>query len=113
MDAMLFPRKRHCLELFQGNRRAHGGPCRIDAHAPLEGPLIEKRPPPSDLRELPPPEPLLRILETLDAGGPGPHVFLLVREPVFLYPLISGDGWRHATALDERGYVLTVYRENP
>ena len=63
----------------------------------------------SDLRGLDPPEPLLRILERLEAGG-GPHVFLLAREPLPLYPLLDAARWRHTTRVDERGYVLTVMR---
>ena len=65
----------------------------------------------SDLRGLEPPEPLLRILEQLDAGE-GPHSFLLAREPVLLYPLLAASHWRHATRVEERGYVLTVYRQD-
>jgi len=66
----------------------------------------------TDLRALEPPEPLLRILERLDAdAGNGPHVFLLAREPVLLYPLLVAGHWRHATRVDERGCVLTVYRK--
>lgn len=64
----------------------------------------------SDFRGLQPPEPLLRILEVLDAGGDGPHEFLLVREPLPLYPLLDGGGWRHSVRRDERGVVLTVFR---
>ena len=65
--------------------------------------------PPFDLRHLDPPEPLVRILERLEAG-PGPHTFLLEREPYPLYPLLARDRWRHEMRLDERGYVLTVWR---
>jgi uncharacterized protein DUF2249 len=65
-----------------------------------------------DLRGLEPPEPLLRILEALEAGGPGPHVFLLAREPYPLYPLLAGQGWRRAVHLDEHGCELTLTR-NP
>jgi hypothetical protein len=63
----------------------------------------------SDLRGLDPPEPLLRILERIDSGA-GPHVFLLAREPLPLYPLLAAARWRHSTRIDERGYVLTIYR---
>lgn len=64
----------------------------------------------SDFRGLQPPEPLLRILEVLEAGGDGPHEFLLVREPLPLYPLLDVGGWRHSVRRDERGVVLTVFR---
>jgi uncharacterized protein DUF2249 len=95
---MLFPRNRHCLELFQGKRRDPGGRCAM---------------PSVDLRALSPPEPLLRILDALEHADAGPHEFLLDREPVFLYPMLAGQGWRHATSLDERGYLLTIYRAKP
>lgn len=62
-----------------------------------------------DLRALEPPEPLVRILDRLEAGG-GPHLFLLAREPVLLYPLLEAGRWRHTTRLEERGYLLTVFR---
>jgi hypothetical protein len=73
--------------------------------------LAHELPSPNDLRDLQPPEPLLRILDALDHAHAGPHVFLLSREPVLLYPLLAGGGWSHATLLDERGYVLTIYRD--
>ncbi len=74
--------------------------------------MTHELPSPSDLRDLSPPEPLLRILDALDHEQAGPHVFLLAREPLMLYPLLACGGWRHATLLDERGYVLTVYRDD-
>lgn len=66
-----------------------------------------------DLRDLDPPEPLLRILATLDAGGSGPFRFLLPREPLPLYAMLAAGGWRHSGRRDERGFELTVYRESP
>jgi hypothetical protein len=66
-----------------------------------------------DLRGLDPPEPLVRVLETLEARGPGPHVFLLSRSPLMLYPILARDGWGHAVRRDERGFELTVFRANP
>jgi hypothetical protein len=71
--------------------------------------MVESRNDTIDLRGLEPPEPLLRILDRLDAVE-GPHVFLLAREPVLLYPLLAAGRWRHETRVDERGYVLTVHR---
>ena len=84
----------------------HRGVCREPGARVVESPDGT-----ADLRALEPPEPLLRILERLEAdAGNGPHVFLLAREPVLLYPLLVAGHWRHATRLDERGCVLTVYR---
>ena len=75
-----------------------------DEHAPMSHPVV-------DLRGLDPPEPLLRILEVIEGGQPGPHVFLLVREPLPLYGLLARAGWRHAIQRDERGCELTVSRD--
>ena len=63
-----------------------------------------------DLRDLPPPEPLARIIDAMGSGGDGPLVFLLAREPRLLYPLLERDGWRHHTRRDERGFELTIER---
>ena len=65
-----------------------------------------------DLRDLDPPEPLLRILAALETDGAGPHVFLLAREPLPLYPLLVGQGWRRTVRFDERGCELTLRRES-
>jgi hypothetical protein len=71
--------------------------------------LVDTPPETCDLRDLEPPEPLVRILERIDANE-GPHAFLLAREPLLLYPLLDAAHWRHTTRIDERGYLLTVYR---
>jgi hypothetical protein len=62
-----------------------------------------------DLRGLDPPQPLLRILDALEAAA-GPHVFLLAREPLPLYPLLASGGWRRAVRRTDDGVELTVYR---
>lgn len=64
-----------------------------------------------DLRGLDPPEPLMRILEVVEGPDPGPHVFLLAREPRPLYPLLRAQGWRHAVRHVAIGVELEVYRE--
>jgi hypothetical protein len=64
-----------------------------------------------DLRGLDPPEPLLRILEAIGADAPGPHVFLLSREPLLVYRMLAEAGWRHSLSHSERGFELTVRRE--
>jgi hypothetical protein len=65
---------------------------------------------PLDLRELPAPEPLLRILE-VTGEGTGPHVFLLPFAPRPLYPLLESRGWSvQARAVDE-GIEVTVSRK--
>ena len=75
--------------------------------------LPEARPEPCDLRRLDPPEPLLRILDQMEAGGHGPLVFLLAREPHPLYPMLAAAGWRHGVRRLPDGVELTIFREPP
>ena len=63
-----------------------------------------------DLRGLDPPEPLFRILDTLDTGPGGPHVFLLAREPLPLYAMLRASGWRHRSRHIDEGCEVTVFR---
>ena len=67
--------------------------------------------PVTDLRGLDPPEPLVRILDRLDAPGDGPHRFLLSRNPVLLYPLLVVGRWRHTIRQGDTGFELTLFRE--
>ena len=64
-----------------------------------------------DLRGLAPPEPLVRIFDTIDGGGDGPFVFLLSREPFPLYPMLTVDGWRHHVRRSAEGCEVTIYRK--
>lgn len=64
-----------------------------------------------DLRDLDPPEPLMRILDAISAGAKGPFVFLLSREPLPLYGILARDGFRHAVRRDAHGVELTVFRD--
>ena len=68
-------------------------------------------PDPVDLRALEPPEPLVRVLASLEADPAGPHRFLFDREPLPLYALLRREGWRHEVRDDERGFELTVFRD--
>ena len=72
------------------------------------GPALE---PVTDLRGLDPPEPLIRILEAIEAPGDGPHRFLLSRNPVPLYALLAASRWKHTIRQGEGGFELTLYRE--
>lgn len=63
-----------------------------------------------DLRGLEPPEPLVRILATLESGSEGPFEFLLSREPYPLYALVAPMGWRCAVSRGASGVVVTVTR---
>jgi len=57
-----------------------------------------------DGRWLEPPEPMERILLTLDTLRPGQSVrFLIHREPLPLYPILRNMGYRHTTHLMEDG----------
>ncbi|MEO5677701.1 MAG: DUF2249 domain-containing protein [Usitatibacter sp.] len=73
-------------------------------HLPIVKPV-------TDLRGLDPPEPLVRILDALEAPGDGPHRFLLSRNPVLLYPLLVAGRWRHALRQGDTGFELTLFRE--
>ena len=63
-----------------------------------------------DLRELPAPEPLLRILEATGEGS-GPHVFLLPFDPRPLYPLLESRGWDVKTRALDDAIEVTVSRK--
>ena len=63
-----------------------------------------------DLRDLDPPEPLVRILDTLGGQSQGRFLFLLSREPRPLYALLAAGGWRHELRRDARGFELAVFR---
>jgi hypothetical protein len=65
----------------------------------------------NDLRDLDPPEPLLRILEAIEEGKRGPPVFLLAREPFPLYPMLTGGGWSRRVRAIDAGVELTLFRE--
>lgn len=61
-----------------------------------------------DLRDLPPPEPMVRIIAALDELRPGDVLFaLLAREPVFLFPELAKGGHEWAGNFDATG---TTYR---
>lgn len=61
-----------------------------------------------DLRDLDPPEPMVRIMETLEELLPGDTLFaLLAREPVFLFPELARRGHEWAGNFDAS---KTTYR---
>ena len=64
---------------------------------------------PEDLRGLPAPEPLLRVLERI-SGSEGPHAFLLPFAPTPLYPLLGSYGWQVDTCAVDDGVVVTLVR---
>lgn len=64
-----------------------------------------------DLRGLEPPEPMVRVLERLDALEPGQRLIVLnERRPIFLYPQLDARGFTHDTEALEAGLVRIVIR---
>ena len=63
-----------------------------------------------DARGLEPPEPMEKVLQTLDLLRPGQSIRLLLhREPFPLYPLLAERGYRHATRMEADGsYVILI-----
>jgi uncharacterized protein (DUF2249 family) len=62
-----------------------------------------------DVRGLEPPLPMVRVLEAVDALGPGQHLEVWHdRRPIFLYPQLDERGCRHATEEPEPGFVRIV-----
>lgn len=63
-----------------------------------------------DARGLEPPEPMERVMQTLDGLCPGQSIRLLLhREPFPLYPLLAARGYRHETTMEAAGsYVILI-----
>lgn len=62
-----------------------------------------------DVRGLEPPQPLLRVLETLERLGPGAELEVRHdRRPIFLYPQLEERGFAHETDEPEPGLVRIV-----
>jgi uncharacterized protein (DUF2249 family) len=87
------------------------------AGAPLGALLLALNPPPPakaapdgvlDVRGLEPPQPMLRVLETLDAVDD--LEVWLDRRPVFLYPQLEDRGFEHETSEPTPGLVRVLIR---
>lgn len=79
---------------------AHRGPAPSTASADALPGMIETLT--INVSDLVPPEPMLRILETLERLSPGGTLVVHhVRRPVYLYPRLDALGYAHQT--DERG----------
>ena len=62
-----------------------------------------------DVRGLPPPEPMVRVLERLDRLAPGATLTVLhERRPMFLYPQLDERGFTHTTDEPAPGLVRIV-----
>ena len=67
-----------------------------------------------DVRGLPPPLPMIRVLERLDALAPGAALTVLhERRPMLLYPLLDDRGVAHETDEPAPGLVRIVVRRPP
>ena len=82
---------------------AGGGP-RGEASAARDAGVV-------DVRGLEPPEPMVRVLESLDTLKPGGRLVVLhERRPMLLYPLLDERGFTHETEETEPGLVRIVIR---
>jgi len=63
-----------------------------------------------DARGLEPPEPMEKVMQTLDLLHSGQHIRLLLhREPFRLYPILQSRGYRHDTMPQADGsYVILI-----
>jgi hypothetical protein len=74
-----------------------------------EGPIATVR---VDVRRLEPPEPLVRILATLESLDADQRLIAsLDREPLLLFPHLTDRGWAYEGASQADGsFVITIYR---
>lgn len=64
-----------------------------------------------DVRGLEPPQPLIRVLERLDALGPAQTLLVIhERRPMLLYPHLEARGFTHDTREPEPGRIEIVIR---
>ncbi|MDP6689133.1 MAG: DUF2249 domain-containing protein [Alphaproteobacteria bacterium] len=56
-----------------------------------------------DVRNLPPPEPMLQILALLQSIESGDVIVHHHREPIYLYPELAERGWKHEIIEDATG----------
>jgi uncharacterized protein (DUF2249 family) len=69
---------------------------------------------PLDLRGLPAPEPMERVLDALERLPEGQALrVLLPHEPYPLYRLLERDGWAHAAAWQAADACLVTIRRAP
>ena len=63
-----------------------------------------------DARDLEPPEPMEKVMQTLALLRPGQTIRLLLhREPFPLYPILAERGYRHITTpQDDGSYVILI-----
>ena len=70
--------------------------------------MTSAEPLPVDLRGLPPPEPLERILSAIASGPEGPRSFLLSMEPLLLYPFLRRERVRWRVRRFAGGVEITI-----
>jgi uncharacterized protein (DUF2249 family) len=67
-----------------------------------------------DVRGLEPPEPMERTLAALDELPEGRELLQINdRVPAFLLPLLDERGYRYRVARDDRGTLVTIWRDEP
>ncbi|MCC7321399.1 MAG: DUF2249 domain-containing protein [Rubellimicrobium sp.] len=88
---------------------ASASPAAAPAPVSAPAPAPAQQPGPvMDLRDLDPPEPMVRILAAIEGGAPGSTIVaLLQREPAFLIPELDRRGHRWEGAFEGDG---TAYR---
>ena len=65
-----------------------------------------------DARDLEPPEPLEKVLQTLALLRPGQSIRLLLsREPFPLYPILAARGYGHETQMEADGSYVILIRQ--
>jgi TusA-related sulfurtransferase len=65
-----------------------------------------------DVRDLEPPEPLVRVLTATDTLKPGEYLRVLSqRDPVMLYPLLMSQGFEYERVAGSAGvYEILIWR---
>jgi TusA-related sulfurtransferase len=65
-----------------------------------------------DARGLEPPEPMEKVMQTLELLRPGQRIRLLLhREPFPLYPILQGRGYLHETTPQADGSYVILIRQ--
>ena len=66
-----------------------------------------------DVGGLEPPEPMLRVLESLDTLAPNERLRVLIdREPLPLYSVLKRNGYSHCTTpLENLRYAVLIWQE--
>ena len=70
--------------------------------------------PPLDLRQLPPPGPMLEVLRRIETGQGGARFSILVPHvPVPLFPELTARGWRWSILSDDASGAIILLEKDP